>query len=106
MDGKPGILMNRYAQGSKDVVRLDKGKIKTVGESELLNERSIADLEKIRDTMIKNKIKIDDLQFLVGTDGRVVVADPLKVYHGVTPSKNNLDMISQLIRAARRTLGK
>lgn len=35
---------DRFAQGSKDIVRLQNGKIRIVGESPLLNQQSINDL--------------------------------------------------------------
>jgi hypothetical protein len=106
VDGKPAMMMDRYAQGSKTIVKLDQGKIRTVGDSSLLNEKSIADLTKIRDTMIEKKIKIDDLQFLIGKDGSVVVADPLAVNAGEKPSRNNLSMIRQLIETAQQNMGR
>ena len=102
--GQPAILMKRYALGSKEVVRLEKGTIRTVGQSELLNERSVEDLLKIRSIMESKSVKVDDLQFLVGKDGRIVIADPLNVTVGETPSKNNLRMIKLLIDASKKNL--
>jgi hypothetical protein len=102
IDGAPGMLMDRFAQGSKDVVRLVDGKVRVVGESPLLNQQSIADLQGIRDTMVNNKIQINDLQFLISNEGRVVVADPLAVNFGSLPSKNNLRMIDLLIQSAQK----
>lgn len=101
VNGQPGLLMDRFAQGSKDIVRLQDGRVRTVGSSDFLNERSIGDLQDIRRTMVDKSTKVDDLQFLIGNNGRVVVADPLKVTVGQAPSKNNLNMIDQLIKAAQ-----
>lgn len=53
--------------------------------------------------MINSKIKVDDLQFLIGRDGRAVVADPLKVTVGVAPSPNNLRMIDLLIQQGKKS---
>jgi hypothetical protein len=102
VNGQPAMLMDRFAQGSKSVVALKDGKVRIVGESSYLNSQSVADLEKIRQTMIDKNIKIDDLQFLIGKNGEIVVADPLKIYQGAAPSKNNLRMIQLLIEQARK----
>ncbi|BFH64640.1 hypothetical protein [Paenibacillus azoreducens] len=104
VDGKDALMFDRFAQGSKDIVKLHDGKVQIVGESSLLNQRSIEDLTAIRKIMVEKKIKINDLQFLIGKDGRVVVADPLNVEVGkkVKPSKNNLRMIDLLIESARK----
>jgi hypothetical protein len=100
VDGKPALRFDRYEQGSKDVVRAVDGKIKTVGKSDYLNARSIDDLRAIQRTLVEKRVRIDDLQFLIGSDGKVVIADPLRVMVGPGPSKNNLNMIRQLIQAA------
>lgn len=101
IDGQPAILMDRFAQGSKDVVKLERGKVRIVGDSPLLNDQSVRDLQRIRSTMTTNQVKIDDLQFLIGNDGRVVIADPLNVVNS-PPSRNNLRTIDLLIEAARK----
>ena len=104
-NGQPAIVMKRYAQGSKEVVRLvkkpGKSKVETVGASKYLNEKSIHDLRKIKSILQDKKIQIDDLQFLIGNDGSIVISDPLKVNILVPPSKNNLRMIELLIKAAK-----
>ncbi|WP_202078104.1 hypothetical protein [Caldalkalibacillus salinus] len=43
--------MDRFAQGSKDIVRSIDGKATIVSDSSLLNQRSIDDLTHIRNTM-------------------------------------------------------
>ena len=50
--------------------------------------------------LVTKNVKIDDLQFLIGSDGSIVIADPLKVQVG-EPSKNNLRMIELLIQVAQ-----
>jgi hypothetical protein len=95
-----------YAQGSKTVVRTRDGKPKIVGESKLLNERSIADLERIRDALQGTPVWINDLQFLIGEDGAIVIADVLDFAIGKTPSRANLSTIARLIEAARSTIAK
>lgn len=102
VDGSPGMLMDQFSQGSKDIVRLLDGKVRVVGDSKLLNQQSISDLQNIRATMVSNNIQISDLQFLISNEGRVVVADPLAVKFNAAPSKNNLRMIDLLIQSARK----
>ena len=102
VSGQPGMLMDRFAQGSKDIVALQNGKVRIVGDSPLLNAQSISDLQNIRDTMVNNNIQINDLQFLISNEGRVVVADPLAVNLNKVPSKNNLRMIDLLIQSAKK----
>lgn len=104
VDGKGGLMFDKFAEGSKDIVRLEKGKVRIVGDSPLLNQQSIDDLTVIRNTMVNKKIKINDLQFLIGKDGHVVIADPLDVLVGEAPSKSNLRMIDLLIESAKNNL--
>ncbi|RTE11330.1 hypothetical protein EJQ19_02610 [Paenibacillus whitsoniae] len=102
--GALAIMYDRFEQGSKDVVRLVNGEMKTVGESPLLNQRSINDLKSIRNTMFNKGARINDLQFLIGNDGRIVIADPLGITFKSYPSSNNLQMIDLLIKAAEKNL--
>ncbi|MGT0244769.1 LysM peptidoglycan-binding domain-containing protein [Burkholderia pyrrocinia] len=102
VDGVPGMLMDRFAEGSKSIVKFSDGKVRIVGESQLLNQQSISDLQGIRSAMVGKGIKIDDLQFLIDNKGRVVVADPLDVHFNSIPSKNNLRMIDLLIQSSRK----
>jgi hypothetical protein len=101
VDGNPALIFDRFAQGSKDIVRLERGKVRTVGQSSLLNQRSVDDLTSIRNTLVEKQVKVNDLQFLIGNNGRVVIADPLDVVVGTAPSKNNLRMIDLLIKSAQ-----
>jgi filamentous hemagglutinin len=101
VEGRPALVFDKFAQGSKDVVKLARGKVRIVGESPLLNQRSVEDLTAIRKTLVEKQIKVNDLQFLIGKDGRVVLSDPLDVVIGAKPSKNNLKMIDLLIKSAK-----
>ena len=104
VDGKPAMVMDRYALGSQKIVSF----MEIRGSSSLLNDRSVTDLEKIREVMIGKKIRIDNLQFLIGKNGEVVVADPIGVHVGRQfhpgggPSKINLLYIDLLIQASKR----
>ncbi|MDE7416480.1 MAG: hypothetical protein K2N44_09295, partial [Lachnospiraceae bacterium] len=106
VDGKPGILMDRCAQDSKSIVALDKTKgkvmLKPNADTSLLNQNSIDDLTKIKQIMNNDKIKINDLQFLIKEDGHIVIADPLDVIVGQLPSKNNNKMLDILIEEAKK----
>jgi hypothetical protein len=109
-NGQPAVVMKKYAQGSKDVVVVDNGKVRRVGDSGFLNEKSIQDLNKIKQIMELKKIKVNDLQFLIGKDGSVVIADPLNVsvgekIPGVGKNKN-FKMIDKLIEAATDNINK
>ncbi|RUT46782.1 hypothetical protein EJP82_11175 [Paenibacillus anaericanus] len=44
VNGNPGLMFDKFAEGSKDIVRLQNGKIRIVGESPLLNQQSINNL--------------------------------------------------------------
>lgn len=101
VDGRSALVFDKFAQGAKDVVKLESGKVQIVGESPLLNQRSIDDLTAIRKTLVEKQIKVNDLQFLIGKDGREVIADPLDVVTGAKPSKKNLKMIDLLIKSAK-----
>ncbi len=101
VNGRTAIVFKRYATGSKTVVKLEKGKVRIVGDSALLNQKSVEDLQRIRELLVTKNVKVDDLQFLIGSDGSVVIADPLDVHPGTEPSKNNLRMIDLLIQVAQ-----
>lgn len=98
VNGRPAIIMKRYAQGSKDVARTINGRVKLVGESRFLNSRSIQDLRRVKMVLEQTPLWINDLQFLIGEDGRVVVADAIG-FEIQQPSKANLSTIDRLIQA-------
>lgn len=54
--------------------------------------------------MERGKIKIDDLQFLIGKDGSVVISDPLVIHTNTKPSTKNIGMINLLIEEARKNI--
>jgi hypothetical protein len=101
--GKPAYIMQKYAQGSKDVVRTVNGNPKIIGSSAYLNQTSIQDLKAIKQMMMDKKVKIDDLQFLINYDGHIVIADPIDVIIGHEPSTINIRTINKLIVAAGGT---
>lgn len=104
--GVPAAVMRRYAEGSKTTVRNIDGCMTTVGESRHLNQRSIDDLEQIRQTMVDRGIRISDLQFLIDHDGAVSISDPLEIKVGTPPSRTNLKTIELLIEAAHQSIAR
>jgi filamentous hemagglutinin len=102
--GRDAVVLRRYAQGSKDVVKTIKKVPRIVGSSPLLNERSISDLRAIRQRLKEKKIKVDDLQFLIAEDGRMVIADPVDAFRNTKPSDANVETIRLLIKVAKRNV--
>ena len=80
------------------------GKAKLVGSSDLLNQKSIDDLKQIQETLIDSNTSVDDLQFLIGRDGSIVIADPVRVKLDTPTSSNNKRTIRLLIEAAQENL--
>jgi hypothetical protein len=95
-DGHPAIVMERFEEGSKDII---SGKI----ESKFLNAKSIEMLFDIRKKIEDEKVRIYDLQFLIAKDGSVVIADPTGLEIGGNPSVN-LDIIDKLIAKAEKAI--
>ncbi len=104
VNGQAALIMDRFAQGSKDIVRTVNGKVQIVGTSPYLNQRSIEQLKAIRARIVDEKVQIHDLQFLIKKNGDIVISDPLKVtaLTGNAQAHVNLSMIDQLIKAAQR----
>ncbi|MCA9202349.1 MAG: RHS repeat-associated core domain-containing protein, partial [Planctomycetales bacterium] len=69
VNGRLALLQKRFVANSKDIVR---GKV----DPGLLNQNTLDDLGKIRTTLQQQGIAVEDLQFLIDADGRVVIADP------------------------------
>jgi RHS repeat-associated protein len=107
VNGMLAYVMQKYAQGSKEIVRTI-GNAPTIlpnlnSQKVYLNQKSIQDLKTIKQMMIDKNIRIHDLQFLIDYDGRIVIADPVDVITGMAPSPNNLKTINRLIEAAGGT---
>ena len=95
MSGQPALRSARFAEDSKDIL--------DAGLSTALNSRSITDLQQIRKTLGEQDISVEDLQFLVSKDGRVVIADPLAVQRPLVVSQRqrNIATIDRLIEIAK-----
>ncbi len=104
VDGRQAIVMSKVdGFGSKDVVKNVNGKPTIVGASPDLNAKSIQDLKNIRNMLIEKKISVDDLQFIIGKDGSVKIADPAGIQLK-PPSTTNKQTIDLLIQAAEKNL--
>ena len=106
VDGQPAILMDRYALDSKKIVDRRGLEPYIKGDSPYLNERSVADLQRIRELNDKGPV-ILDLQFLIGKDGHVVVADPKAIMSEANPAigqvrRYNAKVIDLLIQQAQK----
>jgi filamentous hemagglutinin len=107
VDGNPAIaLENIPGASSRDIyiegatgVPGDGFATGNAGATSLLNSQSISDLQSIRAGLVNNDVGVTDLQFLIGTDGRVVINDPMAVTNSVKPS--NLQLIDNLIGIAK-----
>lgn len=96
---RPALVYDRFEAGTKDAVRMVRGQPTIVGELDILNGNSISDLKFIRKKIMDARLHIDDLQFLVGNDGGLVISDPLGVKIG-PGYKKNVQMIDVLIKLA------
>ena len=57
--------------------------------------------------MLLKLIFLNDLQFLIGKDGSMVIADPMAVIVGERdPLRKSLDMIDKLIEVAEKNIKK
>lgn len=56
--------------------------------------------------MSRKNIFIDDLQFMIASDGHVYITDPIQVIIGAKKglNDNNIDMIDLLINAAQQNI--
>ncbi|CAN7488688.1 hypothetical protein LJR066_003162 [Acidovorax sp. LjRoot66] len=100
---RPALVYDRFEAGTKDAVKVIRGRVTVVGDLGVLNGKSIADLMLIKEKLLNAEIKIKDLQFLVNRDGGVVISDPMGVEKGY--KKENMKMIDLLIEMARN-MGK
>jgi hypothetical protein len=110
----PALHMKRYFASSKTIRRMLKGEVRvpegaqdnlqqvfqSVGEC----QRGINSLETIRDLLIKFRIGIQDIQFLIDYDGSFVVNDASEIDKRAMAS--NVDLIRSLIEAVKERKGQ
>ena len=105
--GTPAIVMKKYAKGSEQIVDVFGDEIKIIADADALKvvtDKSIDDLNAIKQMMIDKNVSIDDLQFLISSDGRFVIADPVGANFASAPSKVNLDLIDELINQVKKVV--
>jgi Domain of unknown function (DUF4157) len=74
-NGRPAMVMKQYGGGWKPY---GEGP----GPRNLMTLKTIEDINAIRKIIVDSEVYINDLQFLVGEDGSLVVSDPLGVKTG------------------------
>lgn len=79
-DGAPALLTRKYALGnSKD---LAASGYNWSWWAEDIARNAVRQLEDIEAAMVDGRIAVDDLQFLIGRKGDVVIADPMGIHRG------------------------
>jgi hypothetical protein len=71
-DGKPAYLQRRFETGDRAPDWYQK-------KDQILNETTIEDIHTIEDKLEKAHLDVNDAQFLVSSDGHIVVSDPLGI---------------------------
>jgi hypothetical protein len=61
-------------------------------------------LRKLKAEMLAKKIHIDDMQFLIKKDGMIHMNDLRSITHGMDPSRQNINIIDNLIDIAKNQL--
>ncbi len=93
------VIQERMVASSKDFIKWDLSD--QLDRLSPLNERTIKDLEAIKRFATNNQIRIQDMQFLVGWNGHVVINDPMMPVFGVEP---DLRQLEKLMEVAQRAL--
>jgi hypothetical protein len=95
-DGRSGLVMERFPGGTRD----NSGK-------QLLNERSISDLNNIVELLYQQDLYIGDLQFLVREDGSLTITDPgpLVRYPSSEMERENRQVIENVRQRAQKNMG-
>jgi hypothetical protein len=100
VDGQIGMLSERFALRSDEVVRMESDGPRVVDPSITLSARTASDLKRIQRMLNDGKIRVSELSFLIAPDGRVALAPTSRVEVGPGPSRIQNDLIEALIRAA------
>lgn len=99
VEGSPSIILQKIdGEGSKDIIgRVSSLRsIKDAKSIDLVTRKTIDDLHRIYDLLVKNKVNVGDFQFIVRkSDGAVFVNDPTGLTFNSTPSTKIRTIISQ-----------
>jgi hypothetical protein len=85
-----------------DVLNNFKDRLMPPEYTELVNDRTIQDLERIQRILEENRVYINDFQFIVQIDGRVVVNDPRTLtYDYIYEPRDKLYVIIDKMKSVR-----
>lgn len=87
--GEPG-LSDRGVPGTDDTA---------VRRSKFMTPGSLTKLVEIQKMLQEKRLRVSDLQFLIGAEGSIVIADPRKVNVGLPPSSGNIGTINYTLAA-------
>jgi hypothetical protein len=104
-DGKPGMVMEKYTCVSSKDILFDAMLNPNVMHA-YLNEKTYQQLTALRAQLLKDKIDIKDLQFLILEDGTVLINDPLDIKYGTMLNADSLFSLDKLIEINGRKIGK
>lgn len=112
-EGAPAVIKKRYAEQSKDFKAEKQENVKKLKERHMIRgdnvikkaqyttSGTIEQIMAIQAQMFQKKVRISDLQFLVGAKGEVVITDPRKINLGYVPTEEGqVGVINNLIAAA------
>ena len=108
--GQDAIIMDSFLANTKVILHgnwlRNAREFPMVYDTSLFSEKTIESLEATREWMVRERVYIDDLQFLVAKDGTFYVGDPQAVMAGKPPHKSHLDMIDLYLSLASRQVGR
>lgn len=110
----PALHMKRYFASSKTIRRMLKGEVRVpedaqdnlhqIFQSVAECQQGISSLETIRDLLIRFRIGIQDIQFLIDYDGSFVINDASEIDKKAMGT--NVDLIQSLIAAVKERKGQ
>lgn len=105
-EGRPAIIMKRYAGSSDNIAQLRGATVEIIGSSDAVTPNSIESLETIKDLLKQKEVDVVDLEFLIDANGRFFIADPSAVRLNTPPSEGNINLIDELIAQIKVNLAK
>ncbi|WP_454764099.1 LWXIA domain-containing protein [Cupriavidus campinensis] len=101
--GRPAVAYERYAASSKDLFADKTVRAAPDPRTQLLNGKSLQDLDQILDTMADRHVYLGDVEFSIHADGAVKVADLTHVEMKVDASQGSAhaDIVARMRDVAR-----
>ncbi|MFC4095521.1 fibronectin type III domain-containing protein [Euzebyella saccharophila] len=96
-EGRPAIIMKRYAGSSDNIAQLRGATVEIIGSSDAVTANSIESLETIKDLLKQKEVDVVDLEFLIDDNGSFFIADPSAIRLNTQPSEGNINLIDELI---------